>query len=244
VAPETVPFGARRFCVWTAAASGGVLLLATLLVFSPWLRIRTVSWTGPLRLGEPNYRTLETASLGRPLFLVSENALGRSLGLDPHTVRFALHRHLPATLEVSLTPRRAIAVLDEGTPVDGGGRRLASEHALPGLPRLIGFELEPNGKRLQSRGRTVLAAFARLLDLPTLTPSEIRLEQAEIDLVLADTGTRVRLDPAALAPGLTKLRVFEQSLGQDPMPACIDLRFQDQVVVREKGTGNASRRPR
>jgi cell division septal protein FtsQ len=242
MAPDAVPCSARRVCMWTAAASGAVLLVLAAISFSPLCRVRTVSWTGPLRLSEAQYRTVETASLGRPLLLVSERTLAQILGLNAKTARFRLRRHLPGTLEVNLAPRSAVAVLDEETPVDGGGNRLAAEHALPGLPRLVGFDLEPSGKRLQPRGRSVLAALHRWLDGPTLAPAEIRLDEREVDLVLADTGTRVRLDPAELEPELLKLRVFEQSLGSDPLPASIDLRFQNQVIVREKGTGNATRR--
>jgi cell division protein FtsQ len=244
VAPGTVPGRVRRCFVWAAGASAALLIVLVLLAFSPLLRIRTVSWTGPLRLSEASYRALEEASLGRPLFLVSERALGRTLGLDNRAARLELRRHLPATLEVNLMPRKAIALLDDETPIDAGGRRLAAQHALPGLPHLVGFELDPSGKRLQPHGRELLATLHRLLDVPALCPSEIRLEERELDLVLADTGTRVRLDPAALEPQILKLRVFEESLGSDPLPGSVDLRFQDQIVVREKGTGNARRRSR
>jgi len=243
-APGAVPFALRRSFVWAAGVSVVLLVVLALLVFSPLLRIHTVSWTGPLRLSEASYRTLEAASLGRPLYLVSERVLRRTLAVEPRAVHCSFHRHHPATLEVNLAPRRAVAILDDETPLDGKGRRLASEHALRGLPRLVGFELDPGGKRLQERGRTVLTALRGLLDAPTLAPAEIRLAENEIDLVLADTGTRVRLDPAAVEPQLLKLRVFEASLGSEPLPASIDLRFEAQIVVREQGTRNASRRPR
>ena len=153
-------------------------------------------------------------------------------------------RRPPATLEVNLAPRRAVALLDAETPLDARGRRLDAEHALEGLPHLVGFELEPGGERLAAPGRSVLASLNRRLSEPALQPSEIRLAEHEVDLVLADTGTRVRLDPAGLEAQLRKLRVFEATLGEEPLPASVDLRFQDQVVVREKRMGHAGRRAR
>lgn len=230
--------------VLTALASAALLALATAVVISPLLRVHTVSWTGPLRLSEDRYLALESACLGQPLFLLSERSLRRSLGLDGRTVHLALHRHLFHTLEVRLESRRAVARIDERTAIDRRGRTLGAEHVLDGLPLLVGFELDAKGDRLVPRGRTVLAVVRQMLEFPSLAPSEVRLDGDDLRLVLADSGSRVRLDAPRVEAEFLKLRIFEQSLGLEPMPAAIDLRFRDQVVVRGGGGRVASRRSR
>jgi hypothetical protein len=109
---------------------------------------------------------------------------------------------------------------------------LGSAHLVDGLPELVGFELEANGKRLDPRGRAVLRHVRSLLDTPLLAPSEVRLQGQELELVLADSGTRVRADAATLDSELRKLRILEGSLGDEPLPTSVDLRFRDQIVVR------------
>jgi hypothetical protein len=121
---------------------------------------------------------------------------------------------------------------------------LSERECLPGLPKLEGFALADGGRRLDEEGRAVLEALLPFFALPTLTPERIRREDGDLHLVLGDSGTRVRLDARHAPAQLLKLRVFEESRGSDPLPAAIDLRFQNQVVVRDEGTGLARRRSR
>ena len=228
-----------------AALCGGLVLAGLALAAqAPTFRIRAVSWTGPHLPTEERCAAIEAACLGRPLLLLSERALVDALDLDRTRLRLRLRRHLPGTLELRLEPRRAVARLDARTAVDRRGRRLGPEHASSGLPLLQGFALAPDGDRLDPQVRPILAALRELFELPTLAPSEVRLDGEELELVLADSGTRVRLDAAHASEQLLKLRIFEESLGSEPLPAAIDLRFEDQVVVREGGIRHASRRSR
>jgi cell division septal protein FtsQ len=228
-----------------AVASGLVAAACALVALSPLLRIRAVSWTGLLQLPEESYAALERQCLGRPLLLVSEASLAATLGLEPGTVRVRFVRHLPHTLEVRLAPRRAVARLEDGRLVDAAGRICDAERAVDGLPRLVGFDLAARGDRLASEAGAMLHAVRTLLDVPTLVPSEVRLEKETVQLLLADTGTRVKLDAHHLEEGLLKLRIFEQSQGVTPLPASIDLRYENQVVVRGGGggAGGARRAP-
>lgn len=243
-APSAARVEARRNLGWIALASGVLALLLVLAAYSPLLRIRTISWTGPLVLSESAYRQLEQASLGRPLYLFSEKSLRRSLAVNSRAVRVRFVRRLPATLEVNLAPRKAIALFDAETALDAQGRRLGAEHALAGLPLLAGFELEPGGKRLVPRDGAVLGTVHGKLSAQGFQAREIRLGKHAVEVALAGSGARVRLDPVGLDEQLEKLRVYEAALGEEPLPANIDLRFAGRVVVRERGVAHASRRAR
>jgi cell division septal protein FtsQ len=231
----------RTPLVLGAAASGVVLATAVALAFSPWARVRNVTWTGVLQLPAARCATIETAALGRPLLFLSEAALQDRAQIDNKYLRLRLRRHLPSTLEVRLESRRAVAQIGPQAAVDRDGRVLSPEHWVEGLPALRGFELDAGGRALERRD--VLAAILPLFELPTLAPSRIELaaDGDELDLQLADSGARVRVDADAAAAQLVKLRVFEQSLGGEPMPERVDLRFQDQVVVRNGGGRDARR---
>lgn len=236
---ETPPW--REPLVLTAAATGVSLAVVVALVLSPLLRVQNVMWTGSLRPSDADCAALEAAVLGTPLWLASEAALRQQAKLDNKLSKLTLRRHLPATLEVALRARRAVARLESGEAIDAEGRVLDAEHALPGLPRLEGFELEEGGRRLARRD--LLQAILPLFELPTLAPSRIALrdEGEALELQLADSGSQVRLDTERVNAQLLKLRVFEESLAGEPLPGGIDLRFQDQVVVRDTGGRNARR---
>lgn len=228
------------------AASGGlVLTLGAALALSPWLRVRQITWTGSLPLDDGRCAAVEAGLLGRPLLLVSQAGLADRLGVGKSQLDIGFHYHLPGTLEVRVRPRRAVGAIGDGLAVDAAGRLLAPEHAVPGLPRLEGFGLDAKGKRLDARSRALLAALQPFFAVPTLAPAEVRRgADGQVELVLADSGTRVRLDAARAETQLLKLRVFEEGLGAEPMPAAIDLRFLDQVVVRDGGGRDAKRRAR
>jgi len=224
-----------------AASTGAALAVAAAAGLSPLLAVRNVTWTGTLRLPEARCAAIEAAVLGRPLLFLSEAALQPGAGLDNDFSHIRLYRHLPATLEVRVEARRAVAQLHDGAAVDAEGRLLPEGNAVAGLPQLHGFELDAGGRRIAERD--LLAALMPLFELPTLAPAriELRAEEHELELQLADSGARVRLDPEHVSTQILKLRVFEQSLGGEALPARIDLRFQDQVVVRDTGGRDARR---
>ena len=230
--------------VRAAAVSGLSLAAVAALALSPLLRVRTVVWTGTLRAPEAQCQALEQVALGRPLLLVGERRLARALHLESAPVRLRVRPHPLHTLEVRLEPRRAVARLDAQTALDARGRVLGARHALAGLPQLVGFELEPGGKRVAAPGREILRQVRALLDTPLLVPARVELQDDEMQLVLADSGTRVRADAAHLEAQLLKLRIFASSLGGEPFPESIDLRFQDQIVVRPERRAHALARRR
>lgn len=230
--------------VRAAAATAGVLVLLAGLALSPLMRVRAVAWTGSVPVPIERCLRLENAALGQPLLLLSEAGLRRHLELDGAPVRLRLRRHLPGLLEVCLEPRRAVARLGARAAVDRRGRVLGPEQLVDGLTRLEGFELDPSGQRLDRRGRALLKRLHALHRDPLLRPERVVLDGDEVQLVLADSGTRVRLDATRVESQLLKLRILGNTLGDEPSPESIDLRFQGQVVVRPGGGTHAAARRR
>ncbi|MFQ5601365.1 MAG: cell division protein FtsQ/DivIB [Candidatus Krumholzibacteriia bacterium] len=215
-----------------AALSGAVVLALGVLLVSPWLRVRTVVWTGSLQIPDHSCRDFEAASLGQPLFLLPERTLRTRLDLDPVCVRVALRRHLPQTLEICVEPRHAVARTVQGAVLDERGRVLDQPHASAGLPILHGFALGARGDRLDRDGCRLLSALCGGGGAGGLVPTAVRRTGAEVELTLAASGTRVRLLAGRLEEQLEKLRVFEKGLGSAALPPYVDLRFRNQVVVR------------
>lgn len=228
-----------------AAVTGVVLLVLATAAIGPWLRVRAVVWTGAMQLREGDYARLESLLLGQPLFLLPERALAAALPRADH-VRLRLQRSFPTTLVLRLEPRRGVACLADGTVLDGDGRVLDRAPALAGMPRLIGFTPTADGRGLEPEGREVLGAVLDLLQDPALAPAVVTWDAGadRLELELANAGEQVLCDAGRAAPQLLKLRILAHSLDPEPLPARIDLRFADQVVVRSKGGGDGARRGR
>lgn len=215
--------------LFAALASGGAVLLCAALILSPLFRVDTVVWTGSVVLAPEACKQVESASLGRALFMLPEGRLRADVD-DIGRLRIQFKKHLPNTLEVNVMSRFAVACTSEGAAVDGDGKVLGMAHADAGLPRLKGFALEHG--RLDGAGVQVVQALARMRRFPSLRAAQIERRGDDALLTLASSGTRVHLRLAALDAQLHKLRLYEQSLGVQELPAVVDLRFRHQVVVR------------
>ncbi len=228
-----------------AAASGALLLVLATLAIGPWLRVRSVVWTGALQLREADYARLESMLLGQPLFLLPERGLTAALPQSDH-VRLRLRRDLPGRLTLRLEPRQGVACLSDGTVLDEQGRVLLRAPALPGMPRLVGFACTADGRGLEPEGRAVLRSVMDVLQDPALAPAVVTWDAGadHLELQLANAGERVFCDAGRAASQLLKLRILTRSLETEPLPAWMDLRFADQIVVRTKGGGNGARRGR
>jgi len=228
-----------------AVATGLLLLGLATVVLGPWLRVRSVMWTGALQLREGDYARLESMLLGQPLFLLPERALTAALPQSDH-VRLRLRRTLPGALTLRLEPRRGVACLSDGTVLDDRGRVLERVPALPGMPRLVGFTCTSDGRGLEPEGRAVLRSVMDVLQDPALAPAVVTWDAAadRLELQLANAGERVLCDAGRAASQLLKLRILTRSLEAEPLPAWMDLRFTDQIVVRKKGGGHGARRGR
>jgi cell division septal protein FtsQ len=238
-----------RLTAWPvrwAALSGVVVVVLAALLLSPWFRVGEVVWTGPLHVSDADCAALEALVLGQPLFLLPESALRAALPQSEH-LRLRVHRRPPRTLGFGVEARRGVARFGDGAVLGADGRLLDSVPPLAGLPRLVGFPCSADGRGLEPEGRAVLRAVLDVLRDPALAPAVVTWDAAtdRLELELAHGGERVLCDAGRAASQLLKLRILARSLGSEPLPASMDLRFADQVVVRNlPGGGHGARRPR
>jgi cell division septal protein FtsQ len=210
--------------------TNALLLALTAVVFSPLVRVQTVVWTGRVTLPESRYVAFEAATLGQSLWLLPEKTLEGLLAADASVFDFEFRRHPPHTLEVCIQPRDAVARLAAGAVVDPQGRVL-NGHPVEDLPLLVGVALDAEERRVDAAAQELLAALHEHLPTAAVRLREIERRGAEWQLILADTGTRVRVGPRNLAEQIQKLRVYEQSLAQGEMPQAIDLRWRHQIIL-------------
>ena len=215
---------ARRTLLRLALGSGLVTLLIATTLLSPALRVRTVVWTGGAPIPAGVCRRVEARALGQPLFVLPEKQLRRLIEADVEVVR-----RPPSTLELRSQTPTALAVLPAGHLVRGDGRVTAGDPTT-GLVRLEGIEIAV-GDRVAPPVREFLQALRRELGAGPLSPRRALAQGDEWELWLAG-GNRVRLLATDVEAQLRKLRVFEQGLRHESLPALIDLRFAEQVVGR------------
>ncbi len=226
--------------VRAAAGTGLATCLGALALFSPALQVREVVWAGSLR-PEPAHRLgLEAAAHGKPLLLSRDAALRELLQFTPGQVRIDFARHLPGTLQVTVTPIIAAMVLDDGVLLDRQGQVLDASLAVPGLPCLRGFVLDAKRQRLEPEAARQCAAL-----LAGMTRAGLAIAAAERrgdDLVVTLQQSRVEVRFAAddLDTGLRKLSMLLCRFEPADLPARVDLRFRDQIVL-ESGEARRGR---
>jgi cell division septal protein FtsQ len=221
-----------RACLLTTV----LLALVTLFVFSPLVQVRTVVWTGRVTLADQRYAQFESTVLGRSLWLLSEKRLSWLLAEDPSVFALEFRRHPPHTLEVCIQPRAAVARLSDGAVIDPEGRVIVGV-PFEDLPLLSGIAAPREG-RVDDTTRALLRALHDSLPTAAVRLSHIERQAEGWMLTLSDGGTRVRLSQEAVPVQLEKLRVYEQSLAQGDMPATIDLRWRDQIILQGQPGGS------
>lgn len=181
---------------------------------------------------------------------------GASLWSDPTPWEEALRRHplvrdarvrrrFPHTLVVQIVERRPVALLATPVlwPVDGDGAILPLDPAAMALdlpvirPPQTGAAIP--GRRAGAEIRALAAELERLQEVAPAflaTVSDLGLDGGhDIAIRLLDPPVELRyrppLDPRRLRDGLTALR-DAAARRADAVPAVIDLRFADQVIVR------------
>ncbi len=165
------------------------------------------------------------------------------LGAHPLVAEVRVRRRLPSTLVVEVREREPVALLPTPavTPVDAEGRLLPIDPAvhvldLPLLhPRSTGSAEALTPVEL----RILAGEIARLTELePRLSGivSEAALDPwGDVIVHLAQPATALHFRPPLTADRLREgLRVLADRLDREPgrVPATVDLRFADQVVVR------------
>lgn len=240
------------------------IILVTLLVAGLWTggsRVaEAVSTLDAFRITDVEISGLETLDRGQILSLLDvtreTSVWGDLRGWEDRLRAHPLlrdarvRRRMPGTLVVDVVERHPVALAPTPTlePVDRDGALLPLDPAerRMDLPILAVDELPAPGARLlPTRDRVLAAEVARLTEADTSflqMVSEVSWGEARNTLVARWCEPPVDFVLAAGAPA-SRLRegiaALADALGRDPehVPAVIDLRWADQVVVRRNNQG-------
>lgn len=217
--------------VRAAAGAGLAAGACVLLLLSPSLAVRYVSWTGLAQPTAPRRQALEARVLGRPLMLLSQRRLEHLLEVDSSKLTLHFERHLPGTLEIVVAPRFAVWFLAPGQVLDARGRLLDPSHAVAGLKRLTGFSLDPEAGTLPRDDQPLLV---RLLETEKRTGLEwdsVSRHGNDLVLTLRPSQQQVWLAANRLDAGLRKLCIMARRMEATELPGRVDLRYRDQIVL-------------
>ena len=212
---------------------------------TPWFRVRKVEVAGA-RMVAPH-----------EVLAASGIRLGESVWRDPSGWEASLRRHpgledarvvrrLPATLRVEVREKRAVGLVEAGAlhPVTSRGEVLPVDPArVPMDLPLIRAELSGKGRSSGAGARALAAEVGRLGQLDPglfVRVSEVGWGgEGVLLLSLSAPDVRVVLPVGAEHTRLRQLRAALEDIERrtpssapDAGPVHVDLRFQDQVVVR------------
>lgn len=163
---------------------GSVLIIAAVawvLLFSPWLVLRTVTVQGAALVRLEDVEAAAQPAMGTPLARVSERAVAERVAALPAVEQVTISREWPATLDIQVAERRPVLVIGDGADavlVDAAGA------SFPGVaPDGV---LEARGPLSDSR---LLAGVATLVEA---FPQELRSAAVRVEFTSADAIT-VRL---------------------------------------------------
>lgn len=229
--------------VRAAAGAGLAAGACVLLLLSPSLAVRQVSWTGAAQPPAARRQALEARVVGRPLMLLSQRRLEHLLEVDSSKLSLRFERHLPGTLEVIVVPRFAVWLLAPDQVLDARGRLLDPSHAVPGLKRLTGFALDPERNALQRDDQPLLARLLQTERQTGLEWDAVLRQGNDLVLTLRPSQQQVWLASNRLDSGLRKLCMLARRMEAAELPGRVDLRYRDQIVLAAHGREARDARP-
>lgn len=158
------------------------LALAWLLWASPVLAVRSVTVSGATPAQAAAVRQAVHSAVGEPMLRVSTTALRDAVESLPGVAAATVSRHWPSTLVVALDPRRAVALIVDGSSyvlVSADGTAFATTaHRPAGLPVLSGIGTAQTDRL--AAAATVAAALPpalakQVLTISASTPDSVRL---------------------------------------------------------------------
>jgi cell division protein FtsQ len=235
--------------VLVALGASSPLWVAPLLRPAPWFRVQRVEVSGT-RLLAPH--TVLAASGIRGEQSVWDDPAGweRALRAHPTIAGAEVSRRLPGTLRVRVEEKRPVAYVEHGAlrPATAAGELLPLDPTRTpvDLPIVRGAWAD------SASGATVRRLLAEAGRLAQLDPglvaeiSELRVSESDPRLMIAQHRIAEIVLPAGLGSDrLAQLRAVLQELSRRGVaspdasparPARVDLRFQDQIVVRIPST--------
>ena len=247
-----------RRAVALAVPSALAVAALALLAWGTWavawkgdlLRIREVRFAGLSRIAQGELRELSPVGPGDHLLFADVDALAATLRRHPWIAAVEIRRVLPPALEVTVTERRAAALvnLDGLYLLDAHGR--VFKRAAPGdgldLPLVTGIARDEFTER-QAELEPLLAGALALADRwserglgQRAVLSEIHVDADwGVTLFAGDEGTEVRLGTGDIPAKLERLeRVLAALAAEGNKPVAIHLdnrRRPDWVTVRLAG---------
>ncbi len=234
---------------------GGVIVLLAVFAHVPWDGLRRrYARLSDVRVEGTRYldpsRVLQAAGLarGQDLFTLDLERARQALLLEPRVASAEVARRLPLGVRVRIVEREPVLLVDHGVPweIDSAGVLLPplQSGVVADVPLLVGprFAGLPGGITVHrgevQRGLAwVRALSARELQLAGQLSEVDVSDPTHTQLTLLD-GTRVLAGgwPPG-TPRLSALRVVIADLRQRGTTAGeVDLRFENQVIVRPAGT--------
>lgn len=212
------------------------------LARTPWFPVRRVEVAG-VRLLAP-HEALAASGIRRGESVWSDPAGWEArLARHPLVAEARVTRRLPGTLRIGVREKEPVGLVEAGAlrPVTGRGEVLPADPArVPVDLPLVRVPLAAGA--VAPRDRALLAEVERLgqLDAGLLARvSEVRWSGSDLLLTLSTPDARVLVPAGAGSDRLRRLRAaladVEARLAghaEGAGPVRIDLRFQDQVVVR------------
>ncbi|MBA2244764.1 MAG: FtsQ-type POTRA domain-containing protein [Gemmatimonadetes bacterium] len=232
---------AALLCLGAAAAP---LWGRDLLQRISWFEVRRVEVSGARLL--PPHEVLAASGIKRGRNVWEDpSAWETALSQHPVVLSARVSRRLPHTLRIRIEEERPVALVESGSlrPATAEGVLLPVDPArvaldLP-LLRTRGV-VAAQGSGEGAEARSLLAETGRLAELdPAFLArvSEVRgTESGELLLLLAHPAAEVVLPAGASSQRLRQLRTVLEEIERDPAAEVrprLDLRFADQVVVRE-----------
>lgn len=240
-----------------------VAALAWAATFLPWRGLRAryavvqaVRVEGALYLDAARVGEIAGVRAGDDLIALDPERARQALLLDPRVARAEVSRAWNRDLRIRIVEREPVMVVTHGTPweVDSAGVLLQplARGLTADVPLLTGpdFSRQRPGTQVLTlevkRGLAwVRALAARELQL-TVGVSEIDVSDPRATSILLENGTEVKA--SAWPPGaraLSALRVVLSDLQRRGVLAGeVDLRFENQVVVRPAGSTGPTPDPR
>ena len=222
----------------------GVLGFAVYVVFfSQLFRLNEVNFHGNAVLAPDSLKAVTADLMGKNLFTVSLSRLKNTLVSTPMVKDVILKRKLFHELECYIFERKPVAYvsLERLVGVDEDGKVFpevedSGDLDLPIITGLNGRELESSTVSTRLKGALeVLSLFKQFQFSPELSVSEIHVENNDIVMILSDSGVVVRFGDGDFLKEMRKFKAIYSVLNkEDGLPPLIDLRFDGQVVIRER----------
>ncbi len=257
---RSTPNQLRRRILWAFGAASTITIIA-LLVFSPWFYVRSISLIGLGQLTQDEIRTATILSVvpeKTSIVLAPTHKLEQQLRRLPFVANAFVTRRLPATLIITIVPRKPIATLETGSTLwelDRDGipiRRARPELVLPTISAASNEAVTAGMQVMDDGIAGGIKAFKLCGNSRVIGFSKIDVDpNADLCLNMND-GVVIRLgQPEELQVKLALAeRIYEERPDIAAEVEAIDLRYPDAPActprkgrVSTDNSGSKSRRP-